>query len=503
MNARAALAVLLLFCACSEERKRDPVVAKAELPVKLTVRKHDVRYKPPCEETGFNVYKCWLAKPEHTGCIYLDVGEPFDDPSHENPCENNRENRLLLASPPAELDFEVDPAGFRFAWRVEATWSVGYLWNGRLIRSGGLIPPTLNLEEALAPGRKRAPLPSLGGALPTLVKATGPIDWSALKSFDDALPDLYFQAQMDAQEGMLARLRKLGGEDAVVKMLTEHFGIVQPGWEAAFETLESPQQRKVAVAAEKALFDDGNEEAMDWFDEHPELAPPDLERRLTARAKDALPRGELEVTQRWLTRGFRKHNPEVGAIACQLLEAEDLINTWGQGEGGYYDATAYAVISASHTQCAEVTRSLGSNPCDSSFRCTHDEDSTETLDIELAPLCNASDIAKVRRVLEDDDDPPEEYEQAARLGALLAQGPLPRAFVLSDARRSYQLLRPDAGGDEGYASVCSAERPDVSRFLCAIRPEQTHFTVSGCKVEIDDEKKTVRLTPLDVPDAGR
>lgn len=494
--------MMVLLAACSDERRRDPVVAKAEAPVKLTVRKHDVRYKEPCEEKGLDVYKCWLAKAQHTGCVYLDVGEPFEDPAHENPCENNRDNRLILANAPVELDFEVDPPGFRFAWRTEATWTVGYLWDGKLIKPPAHVPHNVLME--IAPTKRpRLPVPGVAAPGAGPVKSTAPIDWLALKSFDDALPELFFVAPPEAKEGMLARLRKLGGDDAVVKMLSDHFGYAYAGWDLAFDSLDPPQQQRVARSVEQAIFVDGNEEALDWFDEHPELAPKDLERRLTARAKEAIPRGELELTRNWLTRGFKKHNPEVGAIACQLLEADELLNAWGQGEGGYYDATPYAVIAATKTRCPEVARTLGANPCDGNFRCTHPDEGEVETDFELAPLCTAADIAKVIRVLEDDDDPADEYEQAAKLGALLAQGPLPKEFVLSDARRRYQLLRPDAGIGDDYASPCTAQASDVSRFLCQLRPEQTRFTVSGCRVEIDDEKKTVRFTPLDEPDAGR
>ncbi len=526
---RPLLLVGLWLCACAPERKTDPVLARASAPVELTVRRHEVRVKPTCTERGFDVYKCWFQKMDRHGCVYLDVGNPFQDTAGDDPCANPRSARLILSAEPLDkLDFEVDAPGSRFAWRTPEGWTVGYLWEGTL-----LVPLEVRARSTNAAALKLArSLGGLGGSSPlgTLSPpppATTPIDWKKLPTLDDALPTLYFAADAELQPALLARLRQKGGDEAVASALLAESNLTAMGWEEAFESLDQERQRRLVQLQLQKVYESLSDPALDWLDEHPELLPKDFEAKLAAQAEAALDAGDLDLVQQWLPRGLSHHHPEVGRIACELITQNQLLETWGNGGGlsmggsFYQDASAWLAVAVTRTRCPAVTAEYGSQPCSSELRCSpppppgsgdEPEPSHPLVDADdgqprEGELCGAEDVRKALASVGAPDDSPDlddNLEPSARVAALLAQGPLPKSFELANARRRYRLDRSafDGGDDLDPSSPCTADEGSVGDLLCALRADQTRFTVAGCRVEVDDAHQVAHFEPVILPDAG-
>jgi hypothetical protein len=470
------LALALLGCGQSE---REVLVREVELGgLKLSVHRHEVRFKRPCRDEGLNFYRCLFNKAEKRGCVYLDIGDPPPKHAGDNPCATVPGKRNLLVTAPAEIDFEIDPEGQRFAWRSDKLWLQGYVFE----------------HELLLPSVPYTPPPTTG-------RSTSAIDWRALKTLEDAVPSVYFVAVGDLQAALLKRYRAAGGDRAVAQLLIDRLeSNALPGWDLAYQSLDETHRKQVRDAMMKSLMEDGIDDSLAWFDDHPNDAPKDFEAQLRERARDWVESGETDVSNRWLIRGYRLHDPAAPKVACQILERRELTNLWRDGEmqPPDQDSMPYAVIAATQSKCDAVSREFGNAACSTDLRCTRADAGTMV-------LCDGSDLKMLRDGLEAPDGMQQsaEFDNAAHMNALLAQGPLPKGFWLRDARRFYRQLFPPDAGVYGDVSPCGADPDRVSDLLCGLRPEVTHFRLSGCEVEIDDAKKTVRLWRPDEQDGGR
>ncbi len=522
-SVRPLLLLALALAACSTERKVDPVLKEVLGPPRLTVRRHEVRLKQSCEETGFNVYKCWLRKRTRSGCVYLDVGAPYTDPEGENPCGNPRPQRLVLARAPYDsIGFETDVPGHRFAWRTGGAWNVGYFWNDQFIRASQLRPhphPHLPSHEEPYPQ-----VPELDFDLeetdvpdgPLAPKAGPPLDWATIPPFDEAVESLYFEAGA-AQPELLQYMREHGGAEAITRMVAGATATPDAsGWQQAFDSLDPAHQERVTKALIERAEADFTDSAMDWLDMRPDVLPKGFEDKLLVQARAALADGDLERTSAWVQRGLTHHHPEVGRVACELLEQYQLAAAWG-ANGGYgmpegvvTDSSTWLAIASAHTKCPAVTRVLGENPCNSELRCAAVFDggveSVPDLSGVDGPLCGEEQARRALKTIEPaldpGDEPFDDVEPAAKMAALLAQGPLPKSFAFAEARRHYRVDRPKPLEEENYdtTSPCSASDTQVGDFLCQLRPEQTRVTVNACRVEVDDAHRVVHLTPLHPPE---
>lgn len=481
MRPLALLPLLLLGC----EGKRDAQVANVELGgVKLLVRHHHESHRPPCRETGLDAYKCLLRGSERTGCTYLEVNGPLRLDPNENPCSRSRAGRRLLVNSSERVDVEVDQAGSRFAWRSGDDWSVGYALDGQL-----LFPPA----QYVLPGK---------------TTSHPAIDWRALKTLDEAAPTFYFEAPAELRPSLLKRMRDSGGDRVVTELLSKNTrSVTEASWEPAWKSLDDEHRRKVAGALLTSVFEESNDDAVPWLDAHPELKPADFDARLRQLALELAQYEDQTFSQRWLQRAWRQHDPAAPRVACQLIEQRALADQWRGPEmeaglpTGELEGVAYAVIAASQAKCAAVTREWGSSPCANALRCQH-------LDSNLDALCDATDLPAMKEALLSDEaranDP--DFDSAAKMNALIAQGPLPSGYVLKNERRAYEQLHVPDGGTESFDAIsgspCAAGVDRVSDFVCTLRPEQTRVEVLGCVVEVDDAKKVVRLISPE-EDGGR
>ncbi|MFT3839655.1 MAG: hypothetical protein QM723_21905 [Myxococcaceae bacterium] len=481
MRPLALLPLLLLGC----EGKHDTQLANVTLGgLKLVVRHREHQVRPPCRDGGLSAYKCLFVPRTRNGCTYVEIDGPLRLDPDENPCGRSRVGRRWLSHSADRAEIEVDPAGARLAWRSGDDWSVGYVLDGEL-----LLPPPQNM------------LPARSTSHPA-------IDWRALKTIEEAAPALYFEAGAEHRPALLKRMREAGGDRVVTEMLTSTTrSVFDPAWEAAYQTLDDEHRHKVAGALLTSVFEESNDDAVPWLDAHPEMKPAGFDTRLRQLASEVIDLEDQTFAQRWLQRAWRLHDPAAPAFACRLLEQRELNDMWRAPDletglpSGDLDGVAYAVIAASQTKCAAVTRAWSGTPCASALRCQH-------LDSNLDALCDASDLPAMKEALLSDEaranDP--DFDSAAKMNALLAQGPLPKGYLLKNERRAYEQLHVPDGGIEDIDAIsgspCAAGIDRVADFVCALRPEQTRVEVQGCTVELDDAKKVVRLITPD-EDGGR
>jgi len=505
VRAWSSVLLLLLLSGCGKGAK-DRVVASAEAPVKLTVRSHEVRVKADCEETGLARLKCLVLPSHDEGCTYLDVGPLPDEAPGSNPCDVTAETREVLER--ARIDrFElvVDPAGERVAWRSGPArpWRFLHLLDGHLIDAAGEAPATV-VEDRRDAGDTRERVALI---------------FSGVETADQVLDVLFARARADAREAVVARVRARGGDDGVAALL-EKVSPVVDGWDTLYDALDEARQQRVRASV-VARMRDGDSDALAWLDDRPEAQPPDFHELLAERARADLALGDFGAVEGWLRRAVERADVRAGPLACELLEARELSETWMADEsmgdypgGDAAEPGAWFAIAQQRTRCGAVSRLLR-DPCARELRCEPLRDAGVGADAEGAeedtspeeqahwPLCTAADAEAARTSWLGEEDPGDPAG-AAEMGALRAQGPLPKELLLKNARRDYRVDRaPLSEDDLDRTSPCTAADTDLAEFFCRLRPEQTDLVVSQCRVQVDDARQVVTLTSLaPVEDAG-
>ncbi|HSO32232.1 MAG TPA: hypothetical protein VLT33_06950, partial [Labilithrix sp.] len=203
--------------------------------------------------------------------------------------------------------------------------------------------------------------------------------------------------------------------------------------------------------------------------------------RLRAMLRGGAELGNLEL--RWIAALASRARP---------IEAGDLACTSGRDLRAPGAEVLIALIARARTRCPAVTAALTPPPCSERIDC----DGGLCTAIELNPQIDAWVRSSVTG---DRDDAgardlqlyPLERDRAL-LAAAYAQGPLPRALALPNARRRYALAQ-DAGPSCGEAELaegapCTCEQvTDWAR--CGAAVDEKRFTAGSCDVQIDDAKR--------------
>lgn len=544
MRAPSPLRLLVLGLAlagCGERKHPDGpltvVAAEVHAPVYAAVKVHELDVKPECTETGLKRFSCFFQS-ELRGCAVLEVGreplappEGFDDPL-ELLCDRGTfPYRVTVADQPLPvrgIQLEVDPLGTRVAWRAapDKNWEIFYVLDGQLLQSSTRAVTAASGSSDSAP------------------------DWARVPTLADQASLLVGSAQSGQLAKLLAIIRDEEGEAGLARALanTMHLAEEAP-WRAAFASLGSGGRTTWNAEAAEALQEDPAGPALELLMTHARLRPDGFADLLAGTAELELDSGAVDgmvlgnLAQALLELG----DPRAGPLACGWLEQSVSASLLGVEEGLPFDlaieegAEALQAIARQKTACPWVRVALERDPCNLDYRCTPAglvETSDEAMAAEdraaeeaaergeeeppLSPqraLCGATVVTRLADAMkppwylppeaeEDEDallDPPIVAPGTLLLAAGYAQGPLPPDFLKRNQRRLYTVVdrspKPGAEGelDPSACQLLDQSFSDAAEIACRVPVNLTRVTLSGCRIEIDDARKTITLTPPKAP----
>lgn len=531
----------LALAACGERKHPDGpltvVAAEVHAPVYAAVKVFELDVKPECTETGLKRFSCFFQS-ELRGCAVLEVGreplprpEGFEDPL-ELLCDRGIfPHRVTVADQPLPvrgIQLEVDPQGTRAAWRAgpDKTWEIFYVLDGQLLQSSTRAVTAASGSTGNAP------------------------DWARVPTLAEQASALVSTAQSHQLPKLTALIREEEGEAGVARALarTMHYA-GEPPWRAAFASLGGKGRATWASEAAEALQEDPTGPALELLMTHAELRPDGFADLLAQAAEEELDLGATDgllignVSQALLELG----DARAGAIACGWLEQSVSASLLGVEEGLPFDlaieegAEALQAIVRQKVACPWVRVALERDPCNLDYRCTPAglvETSDEALAADdraaeeaaergeeeplLSPqraLCGAAVVTRLADSMkppwylppesEDDEDAlidlPIVAPGTVLLAAGYAQGPLPADFLKRNQRRLYTVVdrTPKQGSEDDLdPSACQLldqSFSDPAEIACRVPVNLTRLTLSGCRIEIDDARKTITLTPPKSP----
>lgn len=548
----ASCCLLLALAACERKPRRDAVIAEVKTPVHAVVRAHETDVPAQCDETGVKRLTC-LFKSEHRGCLYLELGhaaeEPLPPPSPlfaktgapgEEPdvCERSElwtESRLLLRATPGDTaDLREDEAGERIAVRVGAgRWEVIYLLDGELIAASS-ARSALAMLTALRPSTKKPNLSHVrtvefddedepdGGV--------APFDWSDFKTLDDSADSLVMSASEQHRLRLYQRMAKRRGDAWLVPALTH--GPLDDTWEQGRALLTERGQQALAKELRQRLVDEGSADAqlVRYFIDHPAERPANFADVLVEEASSGRYYGDTGGLEALLELG----DARAGTLACQFLGAqsvESLVNGYDDyGGGGGDDAVLFAAIARTKTKCPWVSLELEKQACSTDVRCTTkgevegyetdlgDEPLPALLEAPQNPLCSARAAAALLAQWKPgtswQEGDPELPRNALLLAAAYEQGALSKDVLFRNERRQYRVehspplpkKRSNQSDDEYVgeldARACASMPTDGPTVACRLPLSITEATFNGCRLRIDDAKKTLTLIEEAPPAEG-
>ena len=475
-------ALLLVLAACSRERT-DARIAEVLTPLHVTVRVIDTPLPKNCTGTLREQVSCLLTRAERQGCVYVEVGPGAETPLRSRPSEVDRcstvgssYRRALTAQPLHKATLFVEPGGERAVVDLVQGLHVIYSDKGELT---GVIP-----------------LFTGGTPPPGFIRPEGSVDWSQVPPLLSALSDQQLEAFTVADfDALLAKTPR--AQDALTEVLVERASNAGAGWDLAFSRLDQ-SHRESARDAMLREVERGSDAALQWFMKHEEQRVPELVPAILSSID-----GDRYVISTALPQLFVLDPASAEKAACEQLEFhwhDALQNPIDYESSPKPDGVLLAVLMARHAKCPWVMPVLLRDPCSWQLNCDPDiEDQNET------PLCTAEQAQKpLQRALhpeEEEDESAEADEAISDYGALLMtsarqQGPLPASFALAQERRRYPATYTFEGAEED--DPCRELTVHVGTLACQLPQAITTTRTGGCKVVIDDVKKTITLSPIGV-----
>jgi hypothetical protein len=547
-----ALAAALAGCDTKRRATVGAVTAEIHAPIHAVVRVHTYDVKPECTESGLLRLRCFFQS-ELRGCTWLEVGPPpdiaglstgvFDGTLDEHLCGAlaDGDTTAVLETVPLPsrgMELVADPSGTRIAWRAapDKPWHIFYLLGGVFLRNSKAVESSAAVIGPRAPDDRPGPAPAL--------TFSGPLDWSKVPSLSERAVDFVASAHADRLDQLLATIEKDRGQIKLGRVLAAIIDSSEDAaWRAAWERLGPPGRAAFWEAVHLELEDAPSTILLSRLCTTRELQPPgfadtlvkNLERRL------AEGRAHFESTAPALEALLHLGDARAGTLACEWLGAffsrrlgatSDGPQEWGVLRMA---VPALVAVARFRTACPWVGLALEWNPCDADYRCTPSglvetsdramkeralaeeaaRDRQEAASSELQnPLCTPQQLADTvtrwtpwwlaAKTLDGEDVPRTDTEPpfgALLLAAAYAQGPLPAAFLKRNSRRFYQvvdrspsprenqkMVTPTCGlGEQGFV--------DPQELACQVPPTLARLPVAGCRIEIDDARKVIRLTP--------
>lgn len=507
-----SLLAVLFLAACAQERTH-PRIADVTTPLHISVRVVDVEVEKQCSAIPAFTDKvsCWFSKSARDGCTYVSIGESADLPiAFTGPAtiahcdfQRMRSNAAILTREPrkaARIFF--DSANTRVVIHLGDEGWLLFLKDGRL----------LTQEQVWNAGVVATARPLLGDDTP---------DWSRVPTLLSHLDSVSFDLS-SKEFDVLMRTDPKPEEhlrDALIR--GGRLLIDVEAFDKALARL-TPANQDAVVDALALQVQDGDSLARDWFRAHPKYkdkyATALLDGIIASSVNDP---GGIEELLKLDPKGLDK-------AACDVLESH-----WHQNmTDAYYDGggagetllSALAVIATKKVKCPWVVPILESVKCDVELRCQPaetDESDVEInpLDDQRRPLCTDAQITRALKrnvVTTKDEAEGEDVPQYHDWGPLLlaaakVQGPLPEDLVSRNARRLYEWKYPQRKKltkeqleEEGEPyDACSTAELSVDRWVCELPNGITRARNYGCKLEIDDAKKTITFVSDEETDIER
>lgn len=496
----------LLLClavtslACSKKDRPHPRVAELTTPVHVTVRTIDFPDKTACVGGGpLERLKCWVT-PVRVGATYVEVGPAADLPmvttgdldSDLDGLIGRSDTRTLLNRPVKKVKLLPDPASpERVVIDCGETGMVLFLVGS-------------SLSEMRLVWDELASAPRL---------PNGELDWARVPRPPPPPLDL-----VTTSEAELEALAKTGEglaqiEAAVNTWVSVDGDLDDANFIAAYRLLPADVQGDLELQFIESVAA-GSTAALNWFERHPE--------RQTPAYTDALFRS-LEYNS-WeapeLLRAIvRLKPPHLVDKACARVE-EAYFGKETEWDG-YLSETALgalALLVHEKAKCPWVLPLLEQVTCNNALSCLPIDADVTAQDEDGKPragkgLCTASErAASFQRLftppkpseepLEDLDLSPD--EPALEWGPILlmaaeVQGPLPADFLKRAGRRSYLPVFNAPSNEEELDTCRDLYDVTPAQWACELPANITVSTRFGCRMEVDDVKKTLKLTSVGPP----
>lgn len=538
-HALVLLLVTALAAGCGERKRRagptDFVAAEVTTPLHVSVRVYEQDVKPECTETGFARYRCFFQS-ELVGCTVLALGEPpaeamaLSEDALQLACNAPRTagTQLLVSSAPEPargMQLFVDPEGTRVVWRAgpDKPTALFYVLDGELIAS----PDNATTPPPSAPTPQWTP------------------DWARIPPLAARAEGLLHDARPAQLPTLFSLLRERRGDAGLGEALALSLSNADSEpWRDAFGALR-PEGRAVWNASiVKALEEDPGTEILDRLMEDPDLRPPKFADLLARVIEAELASGwsDSENVPQLVDALLALGDARAGPLACDWLEQAVSATLVSEGDGMPWDyelesaSPALVAVARQKTPCPWVKVALDRDPCNLDYRCTKAglvETSDEAMEAEDTaaseaaergapeppvlpqnPLCSPAQAKRLADTVKppwylpgEDEDDAEELVSYVPVSTLLlaaghAQPALPADFVRRNERRLYRVddrSRGDAGtADEDAFSRCDFSDQvyaEPAEIACRVPASLTRLTLSGCRVDIDDARRVITVTP--------
>ncbi len=489
------LAVVSLGCT----RKDRPHARVAELttPVHITVRTIDYPDKTACAAGGpLERLKCWVT-PARVGATYVEVGPAADLPMVTLGTLNDdlvalsgrADSRVLVQRPLKKVTLVPDPA---LPERVVV--DCGELGLVLFLRGQSLDDLRIVWDER--------------GAAPRL--PSGELDWARVPHPPPPPLDLVSASQPELEALSKTAEGQAQLEVAVNAWISVEGDLDDAHFVAACALLPAEARHELELQYLEAVAT-GSTSVRLWFERHPE--------RKTPAYTDALLRS-LEDTS-W-------QNPELLTALVRLKPPGLIEKACAQVEQAFFNAEtdwdfylkteavgALAILAHERARCPWVLPLLERVKCHEALTCLPLDAPTEPEDEDGRPrpgkaLCTAEERRGVVERLfgeskgEDEnldlflDGDPGWGWGAMLLTAAEAQGPLPATFLKQTGRRAYlPVFRHPT--DEALDSCRDLYDITPAQWACHVPANLGVSARFGCRLEIDDVKKTLTLTSVPPP----
>ncbi|MEW5739313.1 MAG: hypothetical protein AB1938_10330 [Myxococcota bacterium] len=555
-----ALAAALAGCDKRNAKPSDNVIVEVHAPIQAVVRVHEFDVKPECTETGLARFRCFFQS-ELRGCTWLELGADnevekraaavFGDDADTQLCDTLASTGTLatldsVPLPARGMELAADPTGSRLAFRPapDKPWRVFYLLGGEILGEYGNSGTPLALDGRPSPDdpllEARPPAPLMG-----------PLDWSRVPTLSDRAADFLPRAFGDHQRQLLKMVEEKRGEVGLGRALA---GIMdtseEPSWLEAWKRLGPSGRKAFQDVLARSLEEYPSEAALRRLSTAPELRPAGFADVLAKNLELQLEQGtqDFESTRLFVEALVQLDDARAGPLACEWLQ--DLVSEQLVSLDDYYPGMpvlesadpALIAIARFRTPCPWVRLALEREPCNVDYRCTpsglietsaqaeseRQEAEDKALErgeelpstIPQHPLCTPEQVGRVVKAwipgwlsqepLElDDVNFPEDLTSpppgALLLAAAYAQGPLPADVLHRNARRLYRIddrsppVAEDDGSDPSACQLVDQGLSDPPELACRVPADLSRLRLGGCRIEIDDAKKVIRLTPPKAP----
>ena len=471
---------LLVVASCKREARPWPRIAEVTSPVHVAVRSADYPVPKVCDQPALtDRLPCYFKPAERAGFTFVEVGAAADAPlPATDTLEAGRAAILSRAGTTLVTPFassrvrlEFDRSGRRLLVESGETGLMLFFEGQRLVTS-----------QRLWSSADAAWLTPSGG-----------FDWSRAPLAKVAPPDLQ---TMTLDEVTAYRARSPEHEQAFLDTLLWGLsnGTLVNRFDS-FTTLLDEGEREEAIQALLSGAENGEHAAIEWFVSAPGRRTPEFEEALLALVRDNV------YDDPALLDALLKMAPKGAAeLSCRRLEQE-----WFMADEYVPPSDTImvpvAVLAHQQAKCPWVTQWLERDLCDPDFFCPPDELQEEEDDVggealprvekALGALCTRQQRLEALARLRTSEDEFTRWDGTFGALLLLAQEPngaLAPPLSTRLARYGYEVRYASTEDD-----ACRGLQ--IREWACRAPAWVLTSERDGCKLAIDDTKRTLTVTP--------